>query len=65
MKKNVRSLSITLIQLFVTKTIDVVYAVIQCNLYVILYIINFFYCSVNKEHASQFQLSSETLVTAS
>ena len=42
MKKNVRSLSITVIQLFVTKTIDVVYAVIQCNLYVILYIINFF-----------------------
>ena len=65
MKKNVCSLSITVIQLFVTKTIDVVYAVIQCNLYVILYIIIFFYCSVNKEHASQFQLSSETLVTAS
>lgn len=32
MKKNICSLLITVIQLFVTKRIHVVYAVIQCNL---------------------------------
>ena len=65
MKKNICSLSITVIQLFVTKTIHVVYAVIQCNLLCDTVYHKFFYYYVNKENASQFQLSSETLMTAS
>lgn len=62
MKKNICSLLITVIQLFVTKRIHVVYAVIQCNLLCDTVYHNFFYCYVSKENASQFQLSSETLV---
>ena len=62
MKKIICSLSINVIQLFVTKTILVVYAVIQCNLLCDTVYPKFFYCYVNKENAAQFQLSSETLV---
>ena len=70
MKKNICSLSVsvTVIQLFVTKRIQchvVHYVVIQCNLLCDTVYHKLFYCYVNKENASQFQLSSETLVTAS
>lgn len=65
-KKNICSLSITVIQLFVTKRIHVVhYALIQCNLLCDTVYHKFFYCYVNKENASKLQLSSETLVTSS
>lgn len=62
MKKYICSLLITVIQLFVTKRIHVVYAVIKCNLLCDTVYHNFFYRYVSKENASQFQLSSETLV---
>ena len=39
--------------------------IIKCNLLCDTVYHKFFYCYVNKEHASQFQLSSETLVTTS
>ena len=39
-----------------------VYAVIQCNLLCDTVYHNFFYRYVSEENASQFQLSSETLV---